>query len=173
MDPGIPSEPSSRSLKGKVALATGAGCLGDGIGKGRAISILLADDGCNVLCVDINEDWTSKAVDVITSKPGRGRALSFRADVTSEEDCKATVVFAIAQFGRLDVLINNVGDGGAPGTAVEVNGEVLKPGRRVRKKGRGRELGWRHCVFTKRRLPHEPLVFTERGTPEGSEPEYS
>lgn len=121
MDPGIPSEPPSRSLKGKVAIVTGAGCLGDGIGNGRAISILLADDGCDVLCVDLNEEWASKTVDMITSKPGRGRALSFRADVTSEEDCKAAVAFAVAQFGSLDILINNVGVGGAPGTAVDVD----------------------------------------------------
>lgn len=121
MDPGIPSEPPSRSLKGKVAIVTGAGCLGDGIGNGRAISILLADDGCDVLCVDLNEEWANKTVDKITSKPGRGQALSFRADVTSEEDCKAAVAFAMTRFGRLDILINNVGVGGAPGTAVEVD----------------------------------------------------
>lgn len=121
MDPGIPSEPPSRSLKGKVAIVTGAGALGDGIGNGRAISILLADDGCDVVCVDLNEDWASKTVAMVTSKPGRGRAIPFCADVTCESECKAAVAFAIAQFGRLDILINNVGVGGAPGTAVEVD----------------------------------------------------
>ncbi|KAJ5568074.1 hypothetical protein N7450_010560 [Penicillium hetheringtonii] len=123
MDPGIsvPSEPPSRSLRGKVAIVTGAGCLGDGIGNGRAISILLADDGCDVLCIDMNEEWASKTVDMISSKPGRGQAVSFRADVTSADDCKAAVDFAVEKFGRLDILINNVGVGGAPGTAVDVD----------------------------------------------------
>lgn len=121
MDPGIPSEPPSRSLKNQAAIVTGAGCLGEGIGNGRAISILLADDGCDVICVDLNLEWANKTVDTVTSKPGRGRALPFRADVTSEDDCKAAVRFAIESFGRLDILVNNVGVGGAPGTAVDVD----------------------------------------------------
>lgn len=121
MDPDISTEPPSRSLRGKVAIVTGAGCLGDGIGNGRAISILLADDGCDVLCVDLNLEWANKTVDMIGSKPGRGRGLPFQADVTSEKDCKAAVQFAIEKFGRLDILVNNVGIGGAPGTAVDVD----------------------------------------------------
>lgn len=121
MDPGISSQPPSRSLSGKVAIVTGAGCLGDGIGNGRAISILLADDGCDVLCVDLNEEWAAKTVEIISSKSGRGRALPFRGDVTSATDCKAAVNLAVGLFGRLDILINNVGIGGAPGTAVDVD----------------------------------------------------
>ncbi|OQD90464.1 hypothetical protein PENANT_c001G10098 [Penicillium antarcticum] len=121
MDPGIPSDPPSRSLAGKAAIVTGAGCLGDGIGNGRAISILLADDGCDVICIDLDLEWANKTVEMINSKPNRGRAFSFRADVTSETDCQAAVQHAIEQFGRLDILINNVGIGGAAGTAVEVD----------------------------------------------------
>lgn len=121
MDSGVPSEPPSRSLKGKVAIVTGAGCLGDGIGNGRAISILLADDGCDVLCVDLNLEWANKTVEMITANPNRGRAMSFCADVTSESDCESAVQAAIQHFGRLDILINNVGVGGAPGTAVDVD----------------------------------------------------
>ncbi|CDM31288.1 hypothetical protein DTO013E5_80 [Penicillium roqueforti] len=121
MESGIPSEPPSRSLVGKVAIVTGAGCLGDGIGNGRAISILLADDGCDVICVDLNLEWANKTVEIVNSKPGRGRALAIRGDVTSEEDCQEAVRFAVEQFGRLDILINNVGIGGAAGTAVEVD----------------------------------------------------
>lgn len=121
MDPGIPSDPPSRSLNGKAAIVTGAGCLGDGIGNGRAISIMLAEDGCDILCIDLNEKWAQKTVDMIESKPGRGRALTFRADITSEEDCKAAVELAVERFGRLDILVNNVGVAGASGTAVDVD----------------------------------------------------
>ncbi|CAG7922141.1 unnamed protein product [Penicillium olsonii] len=121
MDPGIPSDPPSRSLAGKVAIVTGAGCLGDGIGNGRAISILLADDGCDVICADLNLQWATKTVELVSSRPHRGRALAFRADVTTEEDCQAAVRYAIDTFGRLDILINNVGIGGAVGTAVDVD----------------------------------------------------
>jgi NAD(P)-dependent dehydrogenase (short-subunit alcohol dehydrogenase family) len=121
MDPGIPSEPPSRSLAGKAAIVTGAGCLGDGIGNGRAISILLADDGCDVICVDLNLEWANKTVEIVNLNPNRGQALAFRADVTSEYDCQAAVQYAIEKFGRLDILINNVGIGGAAGTAVDVD----------------------------------------------------
>lgn len=121
MDPGIPPDPPSRSLVGKVAIVTGAGCLGDGIGNGRAISILLADDGCDVICIDLNLEWANKTVEFVNSRPNRGRALAIRADVTSEEDCQAAVQYAIKAFGRLDILINNVGISGAAGTAVNVD----------------------------------------------------
>jgi NAD(P)-dependent dehydrogenase (short-subunit alcohol dehydrogenase family) len=121
MDANVPTEPPSRSLKGKVAIVTGAGCLSDGIGNGRAISILLANDGCDVVCVDLNEEWANKTVEMITSQPGRGSAICFRADVTCEKDCEAAVQLAVEKFGRLDILINNVGIGGAAGTAVDVD----------------------------------------------------
>ncbi|KEZ41764.1 2-(S)-hydroxypropyl-CoM dehydrogenase [Scedosporium apiospermum] len=114
-------DPPSRSLKGKVAIVTGAGCAGDGIGNGRAISILLADDGCDVVCLDMDLTWATKTAEMASSKPGRGRAIPFRGDVTSAKDCEDVVNFALSQFGRLDILINNVGIAGAPGTAVEVD----------------------------------------------------
>jgi NAD(P)-dependent dehydrogenase (short-subunit alcohol dehydrogenase family) len=74
-----------------------------------------------VICIDLNLEWANKTVEMINTKPGRGRALAFRADVTSEEDCQAAVQQAMEKFGRLDILINNVGIGGAAGTAVEVD----------------------------------------------------
>ncbi|KAJ5953304.1 hypothetical protein N7454_000200 [Penicillium verhagenii] len=123
METNIPTEPPSRSLKGKVAIVTGAGCLGNGIGNGRAISILLANDGCDVVCVDLNVEWANKTVEMITSQPGRGNALSFRADVTCEKNCESAVRLAIEKFGRLDILVNNVGISGASGTAVDVDME--------------------------------------------------
>lgn len=119
----IPTDPPSRSLVGKTALVTGAGCHGDGIGNGRAISILLASDGCNVVCVDRDIDWANKTVEMVSSKPNRGNALPFQGDVTSSSDCEAAVNFAVDNFGRLDILINNVGISGASGTAEEVDME--------------------------------------------------
>lgn len=116
-----PVEPPSRSLKGKVALVTGAGCQGDGIGNGRAISIQLVEDGCDVICMDLNEDWVIHTLSMITTKPRAGNALFFCGDVTIAEDCKAAVAFAVKEFGRLDILVNNVGVAGAPGTAVDVD----------------------------------------------------
>lgn len=124
MDPTSP-EPPSRSLKGRVAVVTGAGCIGEGIGNGRAISILLADDGCDVVCVDMNLAWAQKTADKVNRKadgsPRAGRAVALQGNVTQEADCAAAVQCALDTFGRLDILVNNVGVAGAPGTAVDVD----------------------------------------------------
>lgn len=116
-------EPPSRSFKGKVAIVTGAGCAADGIGNGRAISILLADDGCNVICLDRDLSWAEKTAEMANSKPGRGKAMAAQGDVTSAADCERAVQLVLSEFGRLDVLVNNVGVAGASGTAVEVDME--------------------------------------------------
>lgn len=129
MDPEIPSTPPSRSLKGKVAIVTGAGCFGTGIGNGRAISILLASDECSVVCVDLKLEWATQTVDMILA--GHGLALPFQADVTSAENCQAAVRFAIERFGRLDILVNNVGVAGAVGTAVDVDMEQWARGMEI------------------------------------------
>ncbi|KXJ88358.1 2-(S)-hydroxypropyl-CoM dehydrogenase [Microdochium bolleyi] len=117
----ISTEPPSRSFRGKVALVTGAGCAGEGIGNGRAIAIMLAADGCDVVCVDRELTWATRTADMVNSKPGRGRAVAVQADVTVAADCERAVATAVQQLGRLDVLVNNVGIAGAPGTATEVD----------------------------------------------------
>ncbi|KAL3434855.1 hypothetical protein BDV09DRAFT_204483 [Aspergillus tetrazonus] len=123
----IPTTPPSRSLAGKCAIVTGAGCAGDGIGNGRAIAILLASDGCNVLCVDKNLEWAEKTVSMIQeqsrSSSQYGQAVSIQADVTRETDCSSIIAQALSTFKRVDILINNVGIAGAPGTAVTVDME--------------------------------------------------
>lgn len=119
--PELASDVPSRLLQGKVAIVTGAGCAGDGIGNGRAISIMLADEGCNVVCVDLNLEWAGKTAERANAKPNRGLAVATAGDVTSAVDCKAAVDLALKKFGRLDVLVNNVGIAGAPGTAVDVD----------------------------------------------------
>jgi NAD(P)-dependent dehydrogenase (short-subunit alcohol dehydrogenase family) len=127
----VPLQPPSRSLRGRVAIVTGAGCAGDGLGNGRAISILLADDGCNVICLDMNLDWATKTAEVANSKPGRGAAIAAQGDVTVAADCEAVVQLALDKFGRLDILVNNVGTAGAPGTAVDVDMEKWAKGLEV------------------------------------------
>jgi NAD(P)-dependent dehydrogenase (short-subunit alcohol dehydrogenase family) len=117
----IANFPPSRSLQGRVAIVTGAGCAGDGIGNGRAISILLASDGCNVICQDMNLEWAAKTAAMINERAAHGTAIAVRGDVRSDADCEAVVQLAVDKFGRLDVLVNNVGIAGAPGTAVDVD----------------------------------------------------
>jgi len=127
----ISSDPPTKGLQGKVAIVTGAGCAGDGIGNGRAISIMLTDEGCNVLCLDLNLEWAEKTAKIASSKPGRAKVIPLQADVTKIHDCEAAVQAALKDFGRLDILVNNVGIGGAPGTAVEVDMEAWAKGLEV------------------------------------------
>ena len=119
MEEPAPKRPS-RSLRDNVAIITGAGALGDGIGNARAAAILMASDGCSVVCVDRDVSLAQRTVDMIEEE-GNGKAIAVQADVTSEEDCKRVISTAIEKFGHLDILFNCVGIGGPPGTAIEVD----------------------------------------------------
>lgn len=101
--------PAGDGLDGKVAIVTGAGAKGDGIGNGRAASILLAASGVRVLCVDRDATLAERTAEMI-GEPG-GTARAFEADVTRSEDCAAMVAEAARRWGRLDILVNNVGIG--------------------------------------------------------------
>lgn len=114
-----PQRPS-RSLAGKVAIVTGAGSQGDDIGNGRAISILLAEDGASVLCADRDLAAAKGTVEMIRAE-GKGKAAACYGDVSVESDCAAIVAAALQEFGRVDMLVNNVGIIGTKGTAVEAD----------------------------------------------------
>ncbi|KAL5354945.1 hypothetical protein BJX96DRAFT_181043 [Aspergillus floccosus] len=126
-----PEEPTvwrpQRSLHGRVAVVTGAGAAGDGIGNARAAAILLAEDGCAVVCVDVNLGLAERTVQMIAAE-GKGRAIAVRADVTVAVDCERVIKTAIDHFGRLDILFNCVGVGGAQGTAETVDMEKWAQG---------------------------------------------
>lgn len=107
---------SGLELDGKVAIVTGGGADGDGIGNGRAAAILLARAGAVVLVVDRVIEAAERTVEMI--KKEGGRAVAFSADVTKSEACAAMVAMAMEQFGRIDILDNNVGVG-SRGTVVE------------------------------------------------------
>jgi len=94
-------------LAGKVAIVTGGGAAGDGIGNSRASAILLARAGARVLVVDRQLDLAQRTVDMIAAEGGD--ALACAADVTDDTQCRAMVDTAVARLGRLDLLDNNVG----------------------------------------------------------------
>ena len=94
-------------MAGKVAIVTGAGAEADEIGIGRAIAYILAREGAKVACIDMDYDRADVTAKQIVSEGGE--AIAFRADVSQPEDCQALVDAAIDAFGRLDVLVNNVG----------------------------------------------------------------
>lgn len=106
-------------VAGKVAIVTGAGSRADGIGNGRAASVLLARNGAKVTLVDQNEAWAGRTKTMIEDEGGTCRVVL--ADVTKPEDCARIVAETVREWGRLDVLVNNVGISGPRGTAVEVD----------------------------------------------------
>ena len=94
-------------LAGKVAIVTGAGSRGPGVGNGKAAAVLMAREGARVLCVDAQKDRAEETVGLIQSEKGAARA--FAADVTRKPDCEAMVAEAVGCWGGLDILHNNVG----------------------------------------------------------------
>ena len=94
-------------LKGKVAVVTGAGSRGPGVGNGKAAAILFAREGASVLCVDLHADRAQETVDLIAGEGGVASALE--VDVTKQVDCTRMAATAVERYGRLDILQNNVG----------------------------------------------------------------
>jgi NAD(P)-dependent dehydrogenase (short-subunit alcohol dehydrogenase family) len=96
-------------LSGKVALISGGGAAGDGIGNGRAAAILLARAGVKVLVADRDLSLAERTADMIRAEAGTAAARA--CDVTSEAECRALIDAAVERWGRLDFLDNNVGIG--------------------------------------------------------------
>ena len=94
-------------LKDKVAIVAGAGSRGPGLGNGKATAILFAREGAKVLCVDAEVARAEETVQLIRKEGGTAQA--FAADVTRAAECRAMVDDAVARWGGLDILHNNVG----------------------------------------------------------------
>ena len=89
-------------LAGKVALVTGAA---QGIGK--AVALLLARNGADIVVSDINLE---KAEETVKEVQALGRkALAMKVDVATLGDVEKTVEAILVQFGKVDILVNNAG----------------------------------------------------------------
>lgn len=106
--PGGWRAPSGR-LAGKVAIITGAGSQNEGVGNGRAMAVLFAREGARVLLVDRRLDAAEFTRTFIAEH--NGEAVPHAADVTDPAACDAMVAAAVERWGRLDILVNNVGIG--------------------------------------------------------------
>ncbi|NLE10659.1 MAG: SDR family oxidoreductase [Actinobacteria bacterium] len=95
-------------LKDRVALVTGAG---SPTGYGRAIALFLAEEGCDIVCADVNQAWAEETAAMV-EKLGR-RALAVKMDVTDRAEIDAAVEKAVEQLGRVDILVNNAGKSSA------------------------------------------------------------
>jgi NAD(P)-dependent dehydrogenase (short-subunit alcohol dehydrogenase family) len=103
-------------LEKKVAVITGAAS-----GIGRATAIRFAGEGAAVVIADMNREGGEAAVR--DCKENGGSAVFQLADVSSEEDIKSAVARAVKEFGRLDVIYNNAGLGGAVGPLEKTSAE--------------------------------------------------
>ena len=98
-------------LAGKSAIVVGAGQTpGETIGNGRAIALLFAREGAEVLCVDRVLERAQETAALIEAEGGRAGAVA--ANIVRAEDCATMVEAAKARFGAVDVVVNNVGIGG-------------------------------------------------------------
>jgi NAD(P)-dependent dehydrogenase (short-subunit alcohol dehydrogenase family) len=108
-------------LRDKVAIVTGAGSVGAGWGNGRAIAVRFAEEGAKVLAVD--RDLEPLAETIARVRDSGGTIVTHRCDVTDGGEVAGMVHACLDTWGRVDVLVNNVG-GSAPGGPVEMPEEV-------------------------------------------------
>jgi NAD(P)-dependent dehydrogenase (short-subunit alcohol dehydrogenase family) len=102
----------------KVAIVTGAGCVGSGWGNGRAIAVRLAEEGARVFAVD--RDPARLAETLALAGDARSSIATHACDVTSSADVAAMAQACLQRLGTIDILVNNVG-GSAPGGPVELS----------------------------------------------------
>lgn len=98
-----PDYKAAGKLEGKVAIVTG----GDS-GIGRAISIIYAKEGADVVIVYLNEHQDAHETRRLVEEKGR-RCLLMDGDVGSEAFCREVVQKTVETFGKLDILVNNAG----------------------------------------------------------------
>lgn len=89
-------------LEGKIAVVTGSGS-----GVGRASALRFAEEGARVVCADLRGDWVKETVRLVEA--AGGAAVPVECDVSQEADVAAMIATAVDQFGRLDIVFNNVG----------------------------------------------------------------
>ncbi len=99
---GVREEASLMRIEGKVVLVTGAGG-----GIGRAICLRLSAEGARVAVTDLSLKNAKKVAEEICA--AGGRAVGYKADVTSSTQVQNTVQKVLADFGQIDILVNNAG----------------------------------------------------------------
>jgi len=92
-----------RQFQGKTAIVTGGAQ-----GLGQAISLRLAQEGCNVVVADIKEQGIIQTEDQIKKQYSQG-TLGIVTDVTQDADVEHLIDRTVRKFGRLDIMVSNAG----------------------------------------------------------------
>ncbi len=108
-------------LDNKIAFITGIGSVGEGWGNGRATATLFARQGAVVFGTDINPAAADTTAATIAAEGGVCAVQ--RCDGTDSDAVAEAVKACLARFGRIDILVNNVG-GSAPGDPVSMDEAV-------------------------------------------------
>jgi len=121
-------------VKDKIAIVVGAGQTpGDTIGNGRATAILFAREGAKVMLVDRNIESAEETRKLISDE--NGESIVFAADITREADCRKMAEACVKQYGRIDILQNNVGIGTHDAGPISLTEEALDNIMQVNFKG--------------------------------------
>jgi NAD(P)-dependent dehydrogenase (short-subunit alcohol dehydrogenase family) len=113
-------QPSKGKLQDKVALITG----GDS-GIGKAVAILFAEEGADIVIVYFNEEEDAQDTAEEIKKRGR-KVVLFPGDVADESFCNYVVEHTVAQFGKIDILVNNAGVQYPQERPEDITGEQLR-----------------------------------------------
>ncbi len=108
----------SDRLKGKIAIVTGAGCVGPGWGNGRATCVRFAEEGARIFAVDLRADTMEETLTRV--RDAGGEIEPYLCDVTDRAAVEAMVAACIDRFGSVDILVNNVG-GSAKGGPTDLD----------------------------------------------------
>src|SRR3954466_11709273 len=120
---------SDDRLKDKVAIVTGAGSRAEGIGNGRTPAVIFARHGAKGTLADSVAQWAEESRRLIEAEGGVCQIVE--GDVSDPTSCRNIVTRTVEAWGRLDILVNNVGLAGPRGNAIEVELEAWDAAMRV------------------------------------------
>jgi NAD(P)-dependent dehydrogenase (short-subunit alcohol dehydrogenase family) len=95
----------SGRLAGQVAIVTGAGSSGPGIGTGKAMAVLFAREGARVVLVDMVRDRAEETLAIIEKEGGEATIVT--VDLSDLSQAQVIVDEAVAKYGGVDILVNN------------------------------------------------------------------